>query len=100
MKWLKKITDKIGYAPTLMLAGALLPLAVFGAGELLSFTLANLDFFYLQRFAMTISTGLTWNVIWPVMIGMSVLGLLVGVIIDIVGAVSKKIKAYKEHKQL
>ena len=73
MKWLKKITDKIGYAPTLMLAGAVLPLAVFGAGELLSLILANLGFFHLKAFAMTISTGLTWGVIWPVMIGLSVM---------------------------
>ena len=100
MKWLKKITDKIGYAPTLMLAGAVLPLAVFGAGELLSLILANLGFFHLKAFAMTISTGLTWGVIWPVMIGLSVIGLLVGGIIDIAGAVSKKIKSYKENKQI
>ena len=100
MKWLKKITDKIGYAPTLMLAGAVLPLAVFGAGELLSLILANLGIVNLEMFAMTISTGLTWSVIWPVMIGLSVIGLLVGGIIDIAGAVSKKIKSYKENKQI
>ena len=100
MKWFNKITDKIGYAPTLMLCGALLPLAVFGAGELLSLVLANLDFFHLQQFAMTISTGLTWGVIWPIMIALSVIGLLIGGIIDIVKFTSKKIQAYKENKKI
>ena len=100
MKWLKKITDKIGYAPTLMLAGAVLPLVVFGAGELISLIFANLGFFHLKAFAMTISTGLTWSFIWPTMIALSVIGLLIGGIIDIAGAVSKKIKSYKENKQI
>ena len=100
MKWLKKIIDKIGYAPTLMLAGAVLPLVVFGAGELISLIFANLGFFHLKAFAMTISTGLTWSFIWPTMIALSVIGLLVGAIIDIVGAVSRKIKFYKENKQI
>ena len=100
MKWITTITDKIGYAPILMIGGALLPLAVFGAGELISLIFANLGFFHLEAFAMTISTGLTWSLIWPTMIALSVIGLLVGAIIDIVGAVSKKIKSYKENKQI
>lgn len=100
MKWLKKITDKIGYTPILVLGGALLPLAVFGAGELLSFILANLGFLHLQQFAMTISTGLTWGVIWPAIIALAGIGLLIGAIIDITGIVSKKIKSYNENKKV
>lgn len=100
MAFFSKLVDKVGYTPVLVVAGALLPLAVFGAGQLLSLIFSNLGFFHLEAFALTISTGLTWSIIWPIMVTLAVFGLVFGAIIDITRFAARKIQAFQEKKNI
>ena len=81
-----KISNKIGYTIPLVITGALLPLAIWGLSSGMFFILGHIGFL-----SVFLHTGLTWGVIWPLMAALSGFGLLIGLIVDIGGAIKNKI---------